>query len=158
VGDWKNTIVMNGRTRIVYEYVYETPNRISILYHNRISGNWRRYVLELHDGIIHAEDLEEALELSKYLYKIVSERASIPNLPVYALLITLSRRIKGLAFNCKSRKKLCPLRIYRFDRNGVRRELSVSSMIEQMYRISRKYGLAIVLRAGHRPVVTSPVV
>ncbi len=122
-----------------YEYNLYPNNMLEIIYYNKVTGHRRIYHIYF-DKVIDMSVIEKAVELAKQLYIRVKAGVAKPNIPLYALLYVLNRRIHGFSYRCKIKKKGCPVRIYRVI-NGREVLANTSSLLEQMYRILKKYPL-----------------
>ncbi len=112
-------------------------NIVEISYINRRSGTIRKYIIESNHPIDEMI-VDEAMIIAENLYTIIDDHASKPNIPLYSLIISLLRYFKGLSYKCKIARDRCPLKIYKMY-NGTLIQMSVASIIEQVYRVTRKY-------------------
>ncbi len=121
----------------MYKYILLSNNSVEIIYYNRRSGLKRRYLLTIEYPLT-KELIDEAVVIAENLYTIIFDRAAKPNIPLYALIIVLLKKYRGLSYKCKIAREKCPMRIHKlFD--GVRVEMSCASIIEQVYRVMKKY-------------------
>ncbi len=131
------TDVYNESYSIAYRMIDEF--NILIEYRNKTNGRSRTYLV-VSSIPLEEEFIYNAGVLARKLYGIVRDRSTQPNIPLYSLLIVLATKVKGFSYRCKVKKTNCPIEIYRIINDLVLR-VSVPSIIEQIYRILKKYNL-----------------
>lgn len=128
-----------------YEYNLYPNNMIEIVYHNR-KTNYRKihriYFNPDKGVLISTKLIEEAIKLCEIMFSKINSSVVKPNIPVYALLNVLNRNVPGFSYKCKIKKEQCPIRIYRYE-NGRETIVQSSSILEQMYRVFKKYNISI---------------
>lgn len=129
--------ILNEAYSIAYRMIDEY--NILIEYRNKANGRTRTYLvvssIPLNEEIIYNAGI-----LARKLYEIIRDRSPQPNIPLYSLIIVLANRIKGFSYRCKVKKTNCPVEIYRMV-NDLVLKASVPSIIEQVYRVLKKYNL-----------------
>jgi len=121
----------------VIEYNFYPENILEVVYYNRNTG-YRRVHRVYFEGFVTTKLVEEALKVSKNLLLRVKSRIAKPNIPLYAIIYILMKYLPGFGYKCKVKKYLCPLKVYRVE-NGREYSLSIGSIVEQTYRVVRKY-------------------
>ncbi len=125
------------RKHIMFGYEQFDEYTLKVLYYNSSTGASREYIV-LTDYPVPREALDEARTIAEEIYGKLRENAPVPNIPLYALIILLLRSHRGITYKCKVRKTSCPIRIFRVEKNALIK-MSVQSIIEQVYRIMKKY-------------------
>lgn len=131
------TDVLNESYSIAYRMIDEF--NILIEYRNKANGRSRTYLvvssIPFNEEVIYSAGI-----LVRKLYEVIRDRSTQPNIPLYSLMIVLATRVKGFSYRCKVKKTNCPIEIYKILNDLVLR-VSVPSIIEQIYRILKKYNL-----------------
>ncbi len=125
------------RRHILFGYERFDMYTVKVMYKNKITGAYREYIV-LSDLTVNDEIIGLARKISHRIYGELRDNAPVPNIPLYSLLYVLSRRYRGITYKCKIRKDNCPLKIFRIERGNMI-SMSVQSLIEQIYRLLKKY-------------------
>ncbi len=129
------------RSHIMFGYERFDPYTVKVMYKNKVTGAYREYIV-LSDLEVTDKQLLEARRIADKLYGDLRDNAPVPNIPLYGLLYVLIRNTRGITYRCKVRRENCPLKILRIER-GVMVSMSVQSLIEQLYRVVKKYGVSL---------------
>lgn len=129
-----------------YEYNLYPNNVIEVVYHNKRT-NYRKihriYFNPDKGVLISSKIIEEAIKLCEVMYSKISSSVVKPNIPIYAIINVLNRNVPGFSYKCKIKKENCPIKIYKYE-NGRETIVQTSSILEQMYRVFRKYNIQLV--------------
>lgn len=141
-----HTTFTNSIGKFTYEYNLYPNNMIEVIYHNK-KTNYRKIYRIYFDPdrgvLISLKIIEEAIKLSDFMYSKINTSIVKPNIPLYALINVLNRNVPGFSYKCKIKKEKCPIKIYKFE-SGKETIVQPSSILEQMYRIFKKYNILLI--------------
>jgi hypothetical protein len=126
-----------NKGRFMYEYNIYSDNVLEIIYHNRRTHYKKIYRIRFSDNI-DLKIIDEALKLADKMFRVAEAGVVKPNIPVYALIYVLNKRIPGFSYKCKIKKKDCPITVYKIEEGRVL-DVKMSSLMEQMYRFFKKF-------------------